>query len=164
MLPAPIVMADQTRKKIIGAPCLVSIVYWRRGTLVRQYSHRLTVRCASPIRRKGNGNIDETDIDRHSPKPSSNTSQLPDPPHSSLVTTVPLKIVRIAVWIFKYYILLYRTSNGTGLHFVIITDKTSLKPASSLIKHAIQRHVVMNMLRCVETRCNEHAYSFLIFR
>ncbi len=34
---------------IIGAQCLVSIAYWRRGTLVRQYSHRLTVRCASPI-------------------------------------------------------------------------------------------------------------------
>ena len=53
MSPAPIVMADRTRKKhnlnIIGAQCLVSIAYWRRGTLVRQYSHRLTVRCASPI-------------------------------------------------------------------------------------------------------------------
>jgi hypothetical protein len=34
---------------IIGAQCLVSIAYWRRGTLVRQNSHRLTVRCASPI-------------------------------------------------------------------------------------------------------------------
>ncbi len=38
-----------TKIKIIGAPCLVSIAYWRRGTLVRQYSHRLKVRCASPI-------------------------------------------------------------------------------------------------------------------
>ncbi len=34
---------------LIGAPCLVSIAYWRSGTLVRQYSHRLKVRCASPI-------------------------------------------------------------------------------------------------------------------
>jgi hypothetical protein len=43
-------MADRTRKKkIIGALCLDSIAYWRRGTLVRQYSHRLKVRCASPI-------------------------------------------------------------------------------------------------------------------
>ena len=34
---------------IIGAQCLVSIAYWRRGTSVRQYPHRLSVRCASPI-------------------------------------------------------------------------------------------------------------------
>ena len=34
---------------IIGAQCLVNIAYWRRGTSVRQYPHRLTVRCASPI-------------------------------------------------------------------------------------------------------------------
>jgi hypothetical protein len=34
---------------IIGALCLVSIAYWRRGTLVRQYSHWLTVQCALPI-------------------------------------------------------------------------------------------------------------------
>ncbi len=41
MHPAPIVMADRTRKKsakhnlnIIIAPCLVSIAYWRRGTSV----------------------------------------------------------------------------------------------------------------------------------
>ena len=47
--PAPIGVADQHEKKIIGAPCLVSIAYWRRGILVRQYSHRLKVRCASPI-------------------------------------------------------------------------------------------------------------------
>jgi len=51
--PAPIGVAVRTGKKnlrnIIGAQCLVSIAYWRRGTLVRQYSHRLTVRCASPI-------------------------------------------------------------------------------------------------------------------
>ncbi len=38
-----------TKKKIIGAQCLVKIAYWRRGTLVRQYSHWLKVRCASPI-------------------------------------------------------------------------------------------------------------------
>ncbi len=38
-----------TKKKIIGAQCLVNIAYWRRGTLVRQYSHRLKVRCPSPI-------------------------------------------------------------------------------------------------------------------
>ncbi len=37
MHPAPIVMADRTRKKIIGEPCLVSFTYWRRGTSVRQY-------------------------------------------------------------------------------------------------------------------------------
>jgi hypothetical protein len=50
MHPVPIGVADRTRKKkIIGAPCLVSIAYWRRGILVRQYSHRLKVRCASPI-------------------------------------------------------------------------------------------------------------------
>ncbi len=50
MSPAPKVMADRTRKKkIIGAQCLVNIAYWRRGTLVRQYSHWLKVRCASPI-------------------------------------------------------------------------------------------------------------------
>ncbi len=51
--PAPIGVAVRTGKKnlrnIIGAQCLVSIAYWRRGTLVRQYSHRLTVRCALPI-------------------------------------------------------------------------------------------------------------------
>ncbi len=29
--------------------CLVSIAYWRRGTSVRQYSHRVTIRCALPI-------------------------------------------------------------------------------------------------------------------
>jgi len=29
--------------------CLVSIAYWRRGTLVRLYSHWVTIRCASPI-------------------------------------------------------------------------------------------------------------------
>jgi hypothetical protein len=53
MHPAPIVMADRTwkeiREKLFCALCLVSIAYWRRGTFVRQYSHRLTVRCASPI-------------------------------------------------------------------------------------------------------------------
>jgi hypothetical protein len=56
MHPAPKGVAVGTGKKsekqnlnIIGAQCLVSIAYWRRGTLVRQYSHRLTVRCASPI-------------------------------------------------------------------------------------------------------------------
>jgi hypothetical protein len=54
MSPAPIVMADRTRKKkhnlnIIGAQYLVRIAYWRRGTSVRQNPHRLTVRCASPI-------------------------------------------------------------------------------------------------------------------
>jgi hypothetical protein len=37
MLPAPIEMADRTRKKIISAQCLISIAYWRRGTSVRQY-------------------------------------------------------------------------------------------------------------------------------
>jgi hypothetical protein len=44
MHPAPKVMADRTRKKsakhnlnLIGAQCLVSIAYWRRGTSVRQY-------------------------------------------------------------------------------------------------------------------------------
>jgi hypothetical protein len=51
MPPAPIVMADRTRKisvkhnlNIIGAQCLVSIAYWRRGTSVCQYPHlvRLT--------------------------------------------------------------------------------------------------------------------------
>ncbi len=31
MHPAPIGVADRTRKKIIGALCLVSIAYWRRG-------------------------------------------------------------------------------------------------------------------------------------
>jgi hypothetical protein len=46
MHPAPI---GDTKKKIIGAPCLVSIAYWRRGTLLHQYSHRLKVQCASPI-------------------------------------------------------------------------------------------------------------------
>jgi hypothetical protein len=30
-------MPDRTQKKIIGAPCLVSFAYWRRGTSVRQY-------------------------------------------------------------------------------------------------------------------------------
>jgi hypothetical protein len=35
--PAPIGMADRTRKKIIGALCLVSIAYWRRGTSVSKY-------------------------------------------------------------------------------------------------------------------------------
>ncbi len=72
---APVVMAAvRTWKEsvkhnlnIIGALCLVSIAYWRRGTLVRQYSHRLTVWCASTIfepiayklsfRRKDNGHI-----------------------------------------------------------------------------------------------------------
>ena len=34
---------------IISALCLVSIAYWRRGTLVRLYSHWVTIRCASPI-------------------------------------------------------------------------------------------------------------------
>jgi hypothetical protein len=34
---------------IIGALCLVRIAYWRRGTLVHQYSHQLKVWCASPI-------------------------------------------------------------------------------------------------------------------
>jgi hypothetical protein len=38
-----------TKKKIYGALCLVSIAYWRRGILVCQYSHWLKVRCASPI-------------------------------------------------------------------------------------------------------------------
>ena len=55
--PCANIMADRTRKKksakhnlnIIGAQCLVNIAYWRRGTSVRQYPHRLTVRCASPI-------------------------------------------------------------------------------------------------------------------
>jgi hypothetical protein len=54
--PAPRGVADRTGKKsakhnlnIIGAHCLVSIAYWRRGTSVSQYSHRLTVRCTSPI-------------------------------------------------------------------------------------------------------------------
>jgi hypothetical protein len=37
MHPAPIVMADRTGKKIIGAHCMASIAYWRRGTSVRQY-------------------------------------------------------------------------------------------------------------------------------
>ncbi len=44
MHPAPIGMADRTQKNsakhnlnIISAPSLVSIAYWRRGTLVRQY-------------------------------------------------------------------------------------------------------------------------------
>jgi hypothetical protein len=37
MHPAPIVMADRTRKKVIGSLCLVSISYWRRGISVRQY-------------------------------------------------------------------------------------------------------------------------------
>jgi hypothetical protein len=43
MHPAPIVMADRTQKKIrktylniIGAQCLASIAYWRRGTSVHQ--------------------------------------------------------------------------------------------------------------------------------
>jgi hypothetical protein len=51
MHPAPIGVADRTGKKsakhnlnIIGAQCLASIAYWRRGTSVRQYLHRLTVR------------------------------------------------------------------------------------------------------------------------
>ena len=55
--PCANIMADRTRKKksakhylnIIGAQCLVSIAYWRRGTSVRQYPHRLSVWCASPI-------------------------------------------------------------------------------------------------------------------
>ncbi len=91
---------------IIGGLCLVSIAYWRRGTLVRQYSHWLTVRCASPIfipityylgftnrkrkyyEEKTTATLKkETDIDRHGPKPSSNTCQLPNPLHFSLVTT-----------------------------------------------------------------------------
>ncbi len=45
---APKVIADPTQKKsgkqnfnIIGAPCLVSMAYWQRGTSVRQNSHRL---------------------------------------------------------------------------------------------------------------------------
>jgi hypothetical protein len=48
--PAPIRVADRTRKKkFYDSPCLVSIAYWRRGILVRQYSHWLKLRCASPI-------------------------------------------------------------------------------------------------------------------
>jgi hypothetical protein len=39
-------------------------------------------------RRKDDANIKkQTDIDRHGLKPSSNTSQLIDPPHFSVVTT-----------------------------------------------------------------------------
>ncbi len=34
---APIGVADRTRKKLIGALCLVSFAYWRRGTSERQY-------------------------------------------------------------------------------------------------------------------------------
>jgi hypothetical protein len=50
MHPAPVGVADPTRKKKnFGAPCLVSIAYWRRGILVHQYSHLLKVWCASPI-------------------------------------------------------------------------------------------------------------------
>ncbi len=56
MHPAPIGVAVRTGKKICETKFeyywrtgLVNIAYWRRGTLVRQYSHRLTVRCASPI-------------------------------------------------------------------------------------------------------------------
>ncbi len=37
MHPAPLVMADQTWRTNFGAPCLVSIAYWRRGTSLRQY-------------------------------------------------------------------------------------------------------------------------------
>jgi hypothetical protein len=44
MHPAPIGMADRTQKKsakhnlnFIGAPSLVSIAYWQRGTSMRQY-------------------------------------------------------------------------------------------------------------------------------
>jgi hypothetical protein len=47
MHPAPKGVTVRTGKKksakqnlnIIGAQCLVSIAYWRRGILVRQYSH-----------------------------------------------------------------------------------------------------------------------------
>jgi hypothetical protein len=35
--PAPIVVGDGKRKKIIRSLCLVSIAYWRRGTSVRRY-------------------------------------------------------------------------------------------------------------------------------
>jgi hypothetical protein len=45
--PAPIGVADRTGKNIIGALCLVSIAYWRRGTSVRQYIGAQRPHCAN---------------------------------------------------------------------------------------------------------------------
>ncbi len=105
---------------IIGAQCLVSIAYWRRGTSVRPtftsvrptftsvnssvrpaYFHTnrfLTglYKTETEIRsRKDDNEIKmQTDIDRHGPKPSSNSSQPPNFPPFSLPTT--FKLVQIS--------------------------------------------------------------------
>ncbi len=111
---APCANSNGWRKKstkhnlnIIGAQCLVSIAYWRRGTSVRQYPHRLTVRCASPIFiptnrllnelykqetgirwRKDDGYVKkQIVIDHHSLVSPSTSSQPLDPPNFSLPTT-----------------------------------------------------------------------------
>jgi hypothetical protein len=77
------------------------IVFWR---LTYFHANRLLFGLYKQeteiLRRKDDGNIKKyTDIDRHGPKTSSITSQLPDPPHFSLVTTFnDIFVVLCSVW------------------------------------------------------------------
>jgi hypothetical protein len=113
MHPAPIGVAVRTGKKIcetkfeyywrtvsgqhcllaegdIGAPIFTStsssvrLAYFHTNRLLfGLYKQETEI-----LRTKDEGNIKKlTDNDRHGPKPSSNTCQLPNPPHFSLVTT-----------------------------------------------------------------------------
>ncbi len=131
MHPAPIVMADQTWKKNprnvilillapsvwsalpigvgdIGAPILTSA-----NSLVRlayfHTNHLLTglYKTEMEIRwRKDKTIKKQTDINRHGPKPSSNSSQPPNPPPFSLLTTFKGTIP--ITFLFKIWFLLVK--------------------------------------------------------
>ncbi len=111
--------APNTKKKsgkhnlnIIGAHCLVSIAYWRRGTpistsvnspvgLTYFHTNRLLnelYKQETEIRwRKDDVYIKKrTDIDRHSPVSPSTSSQPLDPPNFSLPTTFKNKTIDYA--------------------------------------------------------------------
>ncbi len=64
--------------------CSVRLAYFHTNCLlIELYKQEMEIRC----RKKDNKVKKETDIDRHGPKPSSNSSQPPNPPPFSLPTT-----------------------------------------------------------------------------
>jgi hypothetical protein len=79
-------IGEQTKKKLKrGGPNIsVRLAYFHPNRLLTGlYTQETEI-----LLRKNNGNIKkQTEIDRHSPAPSLNSSQPPDLPHFSLLTT-----------------------------------------------------------------------------
>jgi len=64
--------------------CSACLAYFHTNRLlIELYKQEMEIRC----RKEDNKVKKQTDIDRHGPKPSSNSSQPPDPPYFSLPTT-----------------------------------------------------------------------------